>query len=243
MKKNYILVIDSGVGGVSILKKLTNKFPDESFIYLADNKIAPYGNKSKAFLTQNIIKIIENFTNKYLIKLIIFACNTLTSTSIKKVRKKFKNIKFVGTEPPVKMVNKNEKTLVLATSGTIKNSKLLKLYKKNTNFNFIALKNIAKLLDENFFDRKRIIESLKKQINIKNYQNVVLGCTHYYFLRNEIKFVLNNQNLKFFTSINGIIKRVDTVLDKSNKLERSIKIFLTKNDENLKQAILFLLNS
>lgn len=242
MKKDYILVIDSGIGGVSILKSLIKKMPNENFIYLADNKISPYGNKSKSFLTQNITNIIEKLLNKYSIKLIVFACNTLTATSIKNVRKRFKNLKFVGTEPPVKMVNKNEKTLVLATKGTISHSKLLKKYKNNKNFDFIALKDIAKLLDTNFFDREKIIDSLQNQILNKGYKNVVLGCTHYYFLKNELKFILNEDNIKFYSSVKGVTKRVENLLDKDKNYKGNIEIILTQKDRTLNETIKYLLN-
>jgi len=237
MKKSYILVIDSGVGGVSILNELKKKLPFENYIYVADNKISPYGEKTKQELTKNIITIIENLTNKYLIKLVVFACNTITATSIKTARKKLKNIKFVGTEPPIKMVNSNEKTLILTTKNTLKHSKLLKKYKKNKNFNFISLINVAKLLDDNFFNRKTIIESLKKQINNNGYKNIVLGCTHYYFLENEISTVLNSNNLKFYTSKIGVVNRVINLIDKSNNQKSDVKIILTKKNTDLYKTI------
>ena len=242
MKKDYIMVIDSGLGGVLILKQLIKKYQNESFIYLADNKLSPYGNKNKKVVTQNIINLITKYTLKYSIKLVVFACNTLTAMSIKTVRKKFKNLKFVGTEPPIRKIKNNEKTLVLTTFGTFKYSNLLKQSKNNKNFDFVTLKDIAKLLDTNFFDRKKIIDSLQLQLPKKNYKNIVLGCTHYYYIKNEIKQVLNNDNLMFFTSIKGVINRVDNILTKENNIQ-TIKIFCTKQDEYLDNTIKFLLNN
>jgi len=240
MIKDYILVIDSGVGGVSILKYLIKKLPNESFIYFADNKNSPYGDKSKKFLEQNIINQLHNIFQIYKIKLVVFACNTLTATAIHKVRKIF-NIKFVGTEPAIKQVPKNEKSLILATPLTLKYSKLLKKYKNNDNFDFISLKDVAKLLDENFFNRKAVLNSLASQIKDNTYKNVILGCTHYYFLENEIKTVLNNDNIKFYNSIQGVTNRVKNLLQNYNNNLQEIKIILSKEDIVLHNTIQFLL--
>lgn len=241
MSKSYILVLDSGVGGVSILKSLKNKLPAENFIYLADNKFSPYGNKSKRFLQQNIINILNKIFDCYKIKLVIFACNTITATTIKKVRKKF-SVKFVGTEPPIKQLPSNEKSLILSTEQTLKSSLILKKFKNNKSYDFVGLKNIASMLDNNFFNRKIIVESLEKQLPKKEYVNVVLGCTHYYFLEEEIKKVLNKDNLNFYKSTKGVINRVLSLVEttESNNPETIIK--LTKEDKNLYNTINFLLN-
>lgn len=241
MEKDYILVLDSGVGGVSILKNLIKKLPNESFIYFLDNKSSPYGNKSKKFLQQNIIKILSEIFSKYKIKLVVFACNTITATTIKKVRKTFKNIKFVGTEPPVKLVKNNQKTLVLCTEQTLKHCKILEKFKSNPNFTFVALKNVAKLLDENFFNRKAILQSLLLQIKPENYKNVVLGCTHYYFLEHEIKQVLNNDNLNFYKSITGVTNRVSSLINTNAFTLQEIKVILSQKDLVLENTVNFLL--
>lgn len=241
MKKDYILVIDSGVGGVSILRNLIKKLPNESFIYYLDNKNSPYGNKSKKFLENNIVNILKNIFSKYAIKIVVFACNTLTATTIHKVRKIFKDVKFVGTEPAVKQVNDKEKTLVLATTQTLKYSKILKKYKNNPNFSFIALENVAYLLDSNFFNRKGVLESLSKQITNKDYKNVVLGCTHYYFLENEIKTILNSEKIRFYKSTTGVTNRVLSLIKENKDLLQEIKIFLSKEDKEIFNTVNFLL--
>jgi len=240
MKKSYILVIDSGVGGVSILKELVKKYKDESFIYVADNLNSPYGNKTKKFLRVHILKLINEYIQKYSIKLIVFACNTITAATINFVRKNI-DIPIVGTEPPIKQVKNNKKTLVLATISTIKYSNLLKIYKNKKNIDFIGLKNVANMLDDNFYERKLITDELKKQIPNKEYKFVVLGCTHYYFLKKEITKVLHK--VKFYDATFGVVKQVKKLLTKTKKSKQSIKIKLTKNNNNLKNSIKYILNS
>lgn len=243
MKKKYILVIDSGVGGVSILKELIKNLPHESFIYLADNRYSPYGNKNKRFLQKNIIKIINEYMLKYSIKLIIFACNTLTATTIEYVRKHI-NCKIIGTEPPVKKIKNNKKSLVLLTKSTLKYSILLKRYKNNKNYHFVALSNVASILDKNFFNREYVLAELKKQIPVDKYKYIVLGCTHYYFLKKEIKSLFNYRNLVFYDALDGVVKQTLTMLDKNNIVSKqSIKIHTTKPNSELKKTIKIILNN
>ena len=98
--ENPIGIFDSGIGGVSILEKLKQILPKENFIYLADNLNCPYGNKSKQGIinlsVKNCQKLIE-----FNCKVIIVACNTATTNSIKKIREII-SIPIVGVEPGLK---------------------------------------------------------------------------------------------------------------------------------------------
>lgn len=239
---SYVLIIDSGVGGVSILKELLKVYPSENFLYIADNLNSPYGEKTKKDLINIVENLIKNILKEYKIKLIIFACNTITATTIKEIRKTF-SIDIIGTEPNIKaLFEAKQKGIVLATTATIKNSKILKQY-KNEEIKLIPLKKVAKLLDQNFCDRKIIVKELKKQLKkYNNVNNVVLGCTHYNFLTKEIKKALNNENICFYSSTLGVVKRVDKFLEKNNSQKGELKILTTKQDENLLRNLFIALN-
>lgn len=238
---SYILIIDSGVGGISILKELVKTYPNENYLYVADNLNSPYGEKSKKQLTLIIENLIKNMLKNYKLKLIVFACNTITATTISEIRKTF-NIPIIGTEPNIKaLFESGEKGIVLATTATIKNCKILRKY-KSKNIKLVALKKIAKLLDENFNNKEKIVIELKKQLkNYKNIDNVVLGCTHYNFLTKEIKEVLNNENIKFYSSTLGVVKNVGRFLEENKNQQIMIKIVTTKQDdvflENLNKSL------
>ena len=240
MQKEYILVLDSGIGGLSILKELKKNLPNENYLYLADNFHSPYGNKKREQLIEIVDELLKDVFDKFRIKLVIFACNTITCETIKEMREKY-DIAFVGTEPPIKSVE-NGKTLVLATKRTIKDSKILKKY-KNKNTTFIALKNLAKLLDEDYFNRDKIYCCLKRQIKVRHYDNVVLGCTHYYFLQKEIMDILGNSKINFYTSIDGVVNRVKSLIKNENQTFPETKILLTKDDKQLKSLINFILSN
>lgn len=231
--KSYILVIDSGIGGVSVLNALLKKFPQENFLYIADNLHAPFGERTKKDLTQIIIELIKHTLKKFKIKLIIFACNTITATVIDEARKTF-SIDFVGTEPNIKgLYDSGQNGIVLATTATIKNCKILNKY-KTRKIKLVALKKVAKLLDENFCCREKVKIELKKQL--KKYvgvTNVVLGCTHYNFLKKEISEILQNNDIHFFSSVSGIVNRVETIIeDNSSQLNGEVIVLTTKKDEN-----------
>ena len=98
--KNPIGLFDSGIGGISILEKLKQLLPNENFIYLADNRNCPYGNKSKKEIISLSNKNCEKLI-KLNCKIIIIACNTSTTNSIKKLREIIA-IPIIGIEPGLK---------------------------------------------------------------------------------------------------------------------------------------------
>ena len=122
MDKRPIGIFDSGVGGITVLKEIKNKMPNENIIYIGDTQNFPYGNKSK----EEIIKFSIENVNKLLkkdVKIIVIACGTATSQALGVLKEKF-DIPIIGIiEPTVKYIkSKNyQKVGVIATEGTIKN--------------------------------------------------------------------------------------------------------------------------
>jgi glutamate racemase len=118
--KNPIGLFDSGVGGTSIWKEVHALLPNESTIYLADSKNAPYGQKSQDEIIALSIKNTELLLNNNC-KIIIVACNTATTNAIKVLRATY-DIPFIGIEPAIKpaaLHTKTQKIGILATQGTL----------------------------------------------------------------------------------------------------------------------------
>lgn len=103
MNDKPICFFDSGIGGSTILKEVIKKLPNENYVYYADSKNNPYGNKTKKELFDIVCCAVDNLI-KYNPKLIVCACNTATEVVLNDIRKKYKDITFVGTEPAVKVV-------------------------------------------------------------------------------------------------------------------------------------------
>ena len=95
-------VIACGAGGISTLKVLRKILPYEDYIYFADNKNMPYGNKSRAFLAENARAIIKKVSEDYALKMAVLACNTLTGAAVKILREEFTSLPIVGMEPAYK---------------------------------------------------------------------------------------------------------------------------------------------
>jgi len=118
---NKIVIFDSGAGGISFIKELLTLYPKLSFIYLADQKHFPYGEKSNSFLL-NRMKNIVKFFNKYSPKAIVLACNTATSHTINKLRQTT-DTTLIGVEPVIKPLSNYKNPLLLATKTTCQSSR------------------------------------------------------------------------------------------------------------------------
>ena len=212
--KDWILVLDSGVGGVSVLNKILKTCPNHNYIYFADSKFAPYGNKSPKRLKKHLKALIRKLTKLYDIKIVVLACNTATAICIDDLRVYFKDIIFIGIEPAIKQAYKKcKKILVLATVSTINNSKVLKKYNFD-NVTLFPLKYLAKMIDDNLDNLSLLLPTLKSQFKITNYDGVVLGCTHYVFLKKYLKKIF--KNAQFFESSMGVARRLKNILKQLN---------------------------
>ena len=202
-------IIDSGIGGVTIFREILKSIPKGHFIYYSDSINNPYGDKSK----KEILDILDNVVTKLIdmgCTIIVIACNTASSIGVSYLREKYRKILFIATEPAYKMVhdyNPQGKTLVMATRGTIESEKFLELYHKYDNKNTILLpcKRLAELIEEG--NDVKIDQYLDENISKYNgVDNVVLGCTHYPLIRNNIRKVLGD--VKFFDGSVGVSKEL-----------------------------------
>ena len=200
-------IFDSGIGGVTVFKKIIEKIPNGHFVYYSDSSNNPYGDKTK----DELINIVDNIVNKLInleVKVIVIACNTASYVCKDYLRNKYKNIIFIAIEPAYKMVydyNFAGKTLIMATKGTIENEKFLSLYHKYDNHNTILLScvGLADLIEQG----KDVRNYLKKLFsNIKDIKNVVLGCTHYPLIKEEIINILGN--VEFYDGSDGVSREL-----------------------------------
>ena len=186
MTDAYIAVLDSGIGGISVLKELIKEFPNRKFLYLGDNGNAPYGEKKRRELLSLAIKNL-NIINKYNVEALVLGCNTLSVNVIEDIRT-YAGIPVFGTFPPVEnFLLKDEKVLLLATERTAEK------YQGIKNLHAVGLKNMVKDIEENAFNlskvsiEKNLAESVGYFVDKKGYYDtVILGCTHYVFLKNKI---------------------------------------------------------
>ena len=235
--KNPIGLFDSGIGGISILEKLKQLLPNENFIYLADNQNCPYGSKSK----KEIISLSKKNCEKLIelnCKIIIIACNTSTTNSIKKLREIIA-IPIIGIEPGLKPAIHYTKTKnigILATEKTLGS----KLFFETLNQNRIDDIHIheqigyelVNLIEEDSHSKQNLQKILEKylapMIN-KKIDCLLLGCTHYNHIKDIIEEIIP-VDIKIVDTIAPVNKRVLNILKSNNILnkstnKRTIKIF------------------
>ena len=225
MNNAPIGIFDSGIGGISVLTECRKTMPNENFIYLADFANAPYGNKS----AEEILALSAACVNKLLsrgVKAIVAACNTATSVAANKLRTTL-NVPLIGLEPALKPACEqclSKEIILLCTVATSKQDKFQNLLKTCGNARLIVLpqKDLAENIEKNFSDHGEMRRAVKEIFAGKtNAGGVVLGCTHYVFLKPFIAefFAENgNSNVKIFDGNGGAARRLMSVLAEKNAL-------------------------
>ena len=193
--KKPVGVFDSGLGGISVLKELTKVLPNEDFIYLGDSYNAPYGTKSierVTELSENNVKLLL----EYGVKAIVIACNTATSAAAEFLREKYKDIPIIGIEPAVKpavQYKKNSTIVVMATPVTLSEEKFLILadsFKDEADIIPLPCPGLAELVEKGKTEGEEIslyLKNLFDKLENKKIDSIVLGCTHYPFVKAEIE--------------------------------------------------------
>lgn len=235
-------IFDSGIGGVTVLKEILKVLPNENYIYYSDSKNNPYGDKSD----DKIHELCESIVNLFIeqkCKAIVIACNTASAKSVQYLRKKYTNIPFIAIEPAYKMVHDyayNEPTLVMATKGTIESEKFNLLYHTYDNHKTILLPciGLADIIETGNEDKIKIYLKVHLEPYRGKVKNVVLGCTHYPLIQEEIQEVLGQ--VTFFNGAPYLAKHLQEVLEEkylinSKDMKGTIQFIDSSNDEQKKK--------
>lgn len=189
-----IAVIDSGVGGISVLNELLKILPNENYIYFGDSKNAPYGNRTKDDVL-NITRKNLDFLLKKGIKALVIACNTATSAAAKVLREENPKLCIIGIEPAIKPAAelcKSPSVWVMATPLTLKEEKFLSLvarFSDRERITPIPCVGLVELIESGVLDGPQLDNYLSTLF--APYKNdppnaVVLGCTHYPHIKSAI---------------------------------------------------------
>ena len=223
MNNNKIGIFDSGIGGVTVLKEIIKVLPNEDIYYFSDSKNNPYGDKTDKEILEICNNIVEILLKENC-KAIVIACNTASAKAAKMLREKYPEIPIIAIEPAYKMVYDfafNKVTLVMATKGTIESEKFHKLYNKYDNHKtyLMACQGLADIIEEG--NQEKIKKYLEENLSeyIGKVHNVVLGCTHYPLIQNEIKKVLGD--VEFFNGAASVAKHLKDILKESDLVNNS----------------------
>ena len=246
MSSGYVVFFDSGIGGLTLMRECYSKLNGETFLYFGDNNNAPYGTKSPRQIEKMAFSAFD-YLSRFPIKVAVIACNTVTAECVKKMREKYP-FKIVGVEPAIKPASKNCKNvLVIATKATLESKKFNLLFNNldtHCKFTFHAPVNLVPQIEKNIFNLSRI--NLSEHIPKGNFDGVVLGCTHYIFMKKQIENYLKipvfDGNLGTADHLKNILCEISKNSANFNNFNAKKYLFnpLNERDCNAKNAVYFL---
>jgi glutamate racemase len=183
-------VFDSGVGGLSVAKAIRQALPGHEVIYRDDSEHVPYGTRSIEEIHSFTKPILEEMVKEEC-KVIVIACNTVTTNMIKRLREEI-NVPLIGMEPMVKPAALATKTDVIAICATPRtlSSKRYKWLKEEYSRGIKVLEpdcsDWAFMIEVDIPEREKIAKIVEDVCN-EGADQIVLGCTHYHWIEEEIK--------------------------------------------------------
>ena len=219
-KRDPVGVFDSGVGGISTLREMIRELPEERFVYYGDTANAPYGTKS----TEEVIACVRGVVDKLLekqIKALVIACNTATGAAAATLRAEL-SIPVVGMEPalkPASKVRKNGAVLVLATPLTLHQEKFENLMKQyGQGAVKVPCPGLMEIVEaDDGAAALRYLQELFSRFDVDKVDAVVLGCTHYVFLKDMIRDLLP-ERIAITDGNAGTARQLRRVLDREGLL-------------------------
>ena len=222
MNNAPIGVYDSGFGGLSVWRELRRLLPHESLLYLGDGKNCPYGGRSRSEIEGFAIEAVERLVAEG-VKMVVVGCNTATTAAVETLRRRWPDMPIVGLEPAVKpacLTTQSRKIAVLATAHSLSSDMFL-----DTAARYASDVEVVKVVGEGFVEiverdmehtqeAERLVRSAVEPLLDRGVDKLVLGCTHYPFLRPIIERVVAGSGIEVIDSGAAVARRVEWLLDR-----------------------------
>lgn len=221
-----ILIFDSGMGGLTVARAVAIQLPDAHLVYAADNAAFPYGAWKEEALTRRIVEVIGRLIERTDPHIVVIACNTASTIALATLRDAYK-VPFVGTVPAIKPAAAQTKSGiigVLATPGTVSREythALIHTYAYHCKVFLHGAKRLAEIAEHklkghpvDLEELRREIEPVFKKRDGKQTDVVVLGCTHYPLLIDELKRI-EPWTVTYIDPAPAIARRAADVLDET----------------------------
>ncbi len=198
-------VFDSGLGGVSVLRAIRTELPNEDYVYFGDSANAPYGTKTETEIFELSMVAIDGLIRRG-VKAVVVGCNTVTSVAVPALRERFPGIIIVATEPAVKpavQAKPQGRIVVMATPATLKGERfhrLMERYQGQATVIPCPCPGLMEFVERGETDSERLRRYLKERFieaGAERPDCVVLGCTHYPFVRKVIQETAGQQAMIF----------------------------------------------
>ncbi|GGJ92928.1 glutamate racemase [Pseudomonas matsuisoli] len=191
-------VFDSGVGGLSVLREIHARLPLESLIYVADSGHVPYGEKTPEYIRERC-RAIADFLLLKNAKALVVACNTATAAAAADLRERYPELPIIAMEPAVKpaaAATRNGVIGVLATSGTLASARFAALLDRFAADICVVTQPCPGLVEQveagklDDPETERLLKTFTGPLLAQGCDTVILGCTHYPFLRRALERML-----------------------------------------------------
>jgi len=222
-------IFDSGAGGLTVAKEIKRLLPNEDFIYFGDTKHLPYGEKSKEAIVGYSTQIADFLLSKNC-KAIVIACNSATANALKEVQDW-----VAGHVPVIDVINPVAEKVayeihnnvgVIATKATVNSGLYKKSIRKHNKFikvDELATPLLVPAIEEGFKNHPithAIVYNYLSNSKLKNIETLILGCTHYPLLIDEIKQYYGNR-VRVIDSPNIVVNQLQMILDKHHLLREN----------------------
>ncbi|MBO5882340.1 MAG: glutamate racemase [Alistipes sp.] len=215
-------VYDSGFGGLSVWRELRRMLPRESLIYLGDGKNCPYGGRPRAEIEGFAMSAVERLVNEG-VKMVVVGCNTATTAAVESLRERWSDMPIVGLEPAVKpacLTTQSRKIAVLATAHSLSSDMFLATaarYAEDVEVVKVVGEGFVELVErdmEHSAEAEHLVRKAVEPLLDKGIDKIVLGCTHYPFLRPLIERVVEGRGIDVIDSGEAVARRVAWLIDR-----------------------------
>lgn len=249
MDNRAIGVYDSGFGGLSVWQELCRHLPNESLLYLGDGKNCPYGGRSKQEITAFAFDAVERLVDEG-VKMVVVGCNTATTAAVSALRERWSDIPIVGLEPAVKpacLTTRSRRIAVLATEHSLRSDMFLdtaRRYASDVEVVKVVGEGFVEIVERGLEDSPEGREAVRKVIEPllgTGVDRLVLGCTHYPFLRHHIEALVEGYGIEVVDSGEAVARRVEWLLERydigASKGNKPTYNFLSFADEEYRQRL------
>ena len=222
MDNRAIGVYDSGFGGLSVWDELRRRLPHESLVYLGDGKNCPYAGRAKEEIAAFSFEAVERLVAEG-VKMVVVGCNTATTAAIAELRERWPDMPIVGLEPAVKPAcigSRTRRIAVLATEHSLRSDMFLATasrYASDVEVLKVVGENFVELVEEGMEQSEAAtiaVDRVVRPLLNEGVDKIVLGCTHYPFLRPLIERVVAGRGIDVIDSGEAVARRVEWLLER-----------------------------
>jgi len=220
-----ILVFDSGLGGLTVLREITAARPGAAYTYVADDAFFPYGQHEESAIIARVVPLIGELIERHQPDLVVIACNTASTLVMDHLRKAY-SVPFVGTVPAIKpacTASRTKRVSVLGTRGTVKREytrTLIRDFAQGCEVTLVGAENLASLAEATLRGETISDDTVLAEIapcfvdGAPRTDTVVLACTHYPLLLEQIRRIAP-WPVDWIDPAPAIARRVENLLGKS----------------------------